>query len=42
MPVDDLITIYTKTLKISSNDIWQDFNMKIDNTVIKLLFRNVS
>ena len=35
MPVDDVNTIYSKTLKISSNDIWQDFNIKIDNTVIK-------
>ena len=32
MPVDDLNTIYSKTLKISSNDSWQNFNIKIDNT----------
>ena len=38
MPVDDLNTIYSKTLKISSNDSWQNFNIKIDNTVIKLSF----
>ena len=38
MPVDYLNTIYSKTLKISSNDSWQNFNIKIDNTVIKLSF----
>ena len=33
IPVDDMNTIYSKTLKISS-DILQDFNLKIDKTVI--------
>ena len=32
--VDARFTIYSKTLKISS-DIWQDFNIKVNNTVIK-------
>ena len=36
--MDYLNTIYSKTLKISSNDSWQNFNIKIDNTVIKLSF----
>ena len=41
MPLDDMKAIYSKTLKISSDDIWQDFSIMINNTVIKLFFRNL-
>ena len=41
MSVYDMNTnLQYKRLKTPTNDIWQDFDIKIHNTVIKLFFRD--